>query len=242
MIIVLVTLAGCGRVGFDAIGTGDSDARLDGAGSGDIPDAFHLGPVFELPFETDFLKDPAGGRDGTCTSCPSATPGIHAGTSAASFDGSRCVYAAGGALRPSQFTFAAWERPNDQRKETIFSRPFNGATSSEDTFELYMLAGASDVFVIAGDTTLQMTMPNAVGIWHHVAGTFDGTTLITYLDGVMVTSRAGLLPSPYADDPFMIGCDRDAGVEQSNFDGTIDEVKLYDRVLSAAEIAVLATP
>ena len=44
-----------------------------------------------------------------------------------------------------------------------------------------------------------------------------------------------------ASDPFRIGCDMDGGVILSYYGGSLDDVRLYDRPLSAAEIATLAT-
>jgi len=77
-----------------------------------------------------------------------------------------------------------------------------------------------------------------VGEWQHIAVTFDGTTVIMYIDGVEVGRDTG----------FSFGAGENAGVvfgtvETSGwnpFNGTIDEVRLYDTALSADEILELA--
>ncbi|MBN1123551.1 MAG: LamG domain-containing protein [Sedimentisphaerales bacterium] len=77
-----------------------------------------------------------------------------------------------------------------------------------------------------------------VGEWAHVAVTFDGTTAVIYLNGVEVISG----PFALADKPdaaMGIGCTH--GAENGEvFEGDIDEVQIYNRALSAEEVAYLA--
>jgi Concanavalin A-like lectin/glucanases superfamily/Bacterial Ig domain len=76
--------------------------------------------------------------------------------------------------------------------------------------------------------------------WSHVAATYDGVTLRLYLNGVLTAQRpaAGtLMPSTGA---LRIGADF---AVQQFFAGRIDEVRIYARAISAAEIqADMATP
>ena len=81
------------------------------------------------------------------------------------------------------------------------------------------------------------------GDWHHVAAVFanDGTPDIAetrlYVDGVEETISASLsaVPNTLAYSDVLIGSDGTTYLE-----GTIDEVHIYDRALTAAEIAALA--
>jgi hypothetical protein len=69
--------------------------------------------------------------------------------------------------------------------------------------------------------------------WHHVVAVFDGTTALLYLDGVKVNDitqsgdLAAVTPSVRIGD----------GDTWGNFQGTIDEVAIYDQALSASRIA-----
>jgi chitodextrinase len=72
------------------------------------------------------------------------------------------------------------------------------------------------------------------GKWQHVAGTYDGTTARIYVDGALAASRS--FSGNVGDSAtWRIGA---YGVTPAGaFDGTIDEVRLYSRALSATEIA-----
>ena len=71
------------------------------------------------------------------------------------------------------------------------------------------------------------------GTWNHVAGTFDGTKLRIYLNGALVTARDSSFAEIPAGGDFFIGRDGGSGY----FKGMLADVKVYDRVVSAAELA-----
>jgi fibronectin type 3 domain-containing protein len=73
----------------------------------------------------------------------------------------------------------------------------------------------------------------AAGAWTHLAGVFDGLTLRLYVNGVQVSSRAVVGPLTTSTGALRIGGNSIWG---EWFAGKIDEVRLYGRALSAAEI------
>ena len=79
------------------------------------------------------------------------------------------------------------------------------------------------------------------GNWHHIAGVNDATGLRLYFDGVQRCFLPDTTPINYADGgpDFWVGRH---GNQQTiyDFQGNIDEVRVYNRALSAAEIAQLA--
>jgi hypothetical protein len=86
---------------------------------------------------------------------------------------------------------------------------------------------------------LKASAPLPVGRWVHLAGTFDGRTMRLYVDG----GEQGTLerPGPVnpSEAPLCLG-----GYEPghpAHFTGLLDEVQLYDRALTPAEIRTLAT-
>jgi hypothetical protein len=78
--------------------------------------------------------------------------------------------------------------------------------------------------------------------WVHIAGTYDGTTARLYVDGEPVMTQA--LTGRFVPDttPFILGGNGNGAGDTNvteRFPGRIDEVMLYRRALSAAEIMQL---
>jgi hypothetical protein len=73
----------------------------------------------------------------------------------------------------------------------------------------------------------------AANVWTHVAGTYDGTTLRLYINGVQVASlnQSGAIAT--STGPLRIGGNSLWG---EFFQGRIDEVRIYNRALTPAEI------
>jgi hypothetical protein len=69
-------------------------------------------------------------------------------------------------------------------------------------------------------------------IWHQVVVTWDGTLLRIYLDGRLKKLEWQTVTPAVNDDPLLIG---------NGFVGRLDEVKIYDRALTAREVASLYT-
>lgn len=81
--------------------------------------------------------------------------------------------------------------------------------------------------MVAGTTAL------ALDAWSHLAVTYDGAMLRLYVGGVQVAARAEADPVAATTNPLRIGGDAPFG---EYFHGLIDEVRVYNRALSPAEI------
>jgi len=75
------------------------------------------------------------------------------------------------------------------------------------------------------------------GQWTHLAATFDGTTAKVYINGAVV-DEGNFFFGADMEAPMQIGASVDGG--WNPFNGAIDEVRLYDKALSEAEIKALA--
>lgn len=76
------------------------------------------------------------------------------------------------------------------------------------------------------------------GQWHHVAGVYDGSKINLYVDGVLDKSEAASGAINTNAFPVLIG--ENAERTERFWSGLIDDVRIYDNELNAAEIAVLA--
>ena len=77
----------------------------------------------------------------------------------------------------------------------------------------------------------------SVGKWQHIVYTFDGSTARSYIDGNLHKQATGFTFGPATSAHVVFGA-----VEQNNnpFNGTLDDVRIYDHALSATEIKALA--
>ena len=147
-----------------------------------------------------------------------------------------------GANLANRFSVAAWIRS----KVDLLA---NGGTyrvlEKENTFFLLQGTGASGgmnmlVKKSGANVTAGIGETLFANRWYHIAGTYDGTTLRMYLDGVLKTNVAVAAPIDTTTQPLRIGSDYMPTSAGSRFDGAIDEVGIWERPLSLAEIRQLA--
>ncbi len=76
-------------------------------------------------------------------------------------------------------------------------------------------------------------------VWHHVAGTYDGSQIKVYIDGELIASTNQTGSININGDAVMIGT-RDG--TRWYFDGLVDDVRIYNIALSDIEIKKIASP
>ena len=80
------------------------------------------------------------------------------------------------------------------------------------------------------------------GQWYHVAYTGDGSTARIYVDGVEENSAAQTLTTSGAwSYPLRIGSYINRGTVEGYLNGRMDDVRVYTRTLTQAEITLLAS-
>lgn len=82
-----------------------------------------------------------------------------------------------------------------------------------------------------GDTAAAPPLP--LNRWSHVVGTYDGSTLRVYVNGVLAASQASTRSVPTVASSLYLGVARTGGLA---LDGWLDDVALYPAALSAARV------
>jgi hypothetical protein len=92
---------------------------------------------------------------------------------------------------------------------------------------------AATVYTGGNDQSAVGTAALALNTWTHLAATYDGATLRLYVNGVQVESRAVTSSLITSTGALRIGGNTIWG---EYFTGLIDEVRIYNRALTPAEI------
>ena len=85
---------------------------------------------------------------------------------------------------------------------------------------------------------LDSTITIPTNTWTHVAGTYNGTTLTVWINGARAGSRAITGRTCVNNRPLSVGAksDPEKGLLEAFWDGQLDDLRIYSRALSAAEI------
>jgi hypothetical protein len=195
--------------------------------------------------ETD-ATDLLGAHDGTFFAgssviVPSVTAQGKVG-GAFSFDGTVHVRVPdSAALRPAQLTVELWLVPAvlSGIHQTVIAR--GSSANNNDTWYLGLFNGRPR-FWSHGDVLLEGPSTIPLNQWTHLAVSFDGTTKRLYVNGLQVASQTGLgalVYDPAPTVPVTIGADWASNGPAELFTGRVDEVAIYNRALTANEIADL---
>ncbi len=182
------------------------------------------------------------GYDGTITG-PMWTPGKL--NSALTFNAGVSFVVTPNIPLGNAFSISAWVNP-----ATVRQGQFARIAETRYTAGLYLGTDASGTkykFIVNGGVGSTSSCGAAYGCveggavtsgWHLITATFDGTTGTLYVDNAMVASDKFVAP-PAASYPLYVG--RYYAATGNGWNGSIDELRLYKRVLSGTEVSALNT-
>ncbi len=165
------------------------------------------------------------------------------------FDGSNdySKHGTNSSLRPtSAITLEAWiyVHTNENWESAVSYATDNGAT--ESGYDLFCKGASSTKWSIRvarvgmseGDWATDPYAFLTKWQWTHVAGTYDGTTICFYKNGVLSTSEthSGNIDWNPSPDKFYLGRFHDSD-ESNYFDGYLDEVRIWSVARTEAQIA-----
>lgn len=192
---------------------------------------------FDAGSGTSAADDSGNGRTGTISGAQWVTTGRFG--KALRFDGVNdwVTVANHASLSPTRFTLSAWVQPGalSTQWRTIALRE----TTNGLTYGLYASSpargpgAAARIGGVEHDTSGTTALP--ANTWSYVSTTYDGTTLRLHVNGTEVAAKAVSGSVTSSGGALRIGGNAVWGNEF--FAGLIDEVRLYDRALSPAELA-----
>lgn len=161
--------------------------------------------------------------------------------------GNGCAYATGSMLRTdAAFTVAAWVNLDPGAGPSV-ALAQEGTTASgfylmydpgDGKWSLRMPRGDNQQ---AGLTAASSSGPATAGRWTHLVGTYDGASrqLKLYVDGAPAGSATHPEPAWRALGYFYMGRARHSGNQFYRWQGSLDEVKVFDYAVSDQQVSQL---
>jgi hypothetical protein len=261
-LLVLVPVIGCGRIGYESTPLSGTDADPSTADANSVSDAgtcpsklsdidcrnslcateeVCLDLALLLHFDDGTGTDSSGlGNHASCAaSCPSQVAGqFGSGFAFASTDYYEVPHHKS-LDAPDQVTISAWFYANSFPADfaPIVSKWVPSPEQSN-----YRLAISNDIFYVnynnaAGWQNHPTSAKSQTGRWYHLVAQIDDSTdsVRLYRDGVLVTDVTDTQELELDSGSIYIGW----APNELGIDGIIDEVAVWTRILSPAEIAAL---
>jgi hypothetical protein len=202
---------------------------------------FATGPVVFWVPEAAAVVDRVGGRD--AVGLPTLAPGLTgAGTALACGGTVLAERAHAAALKPARGTLMAWVRPATVANHWPVGADPAGEQLGDFALRLWADGAAGAYFQNPAATprTLPVAAPSyyAAGQIICIVVTFDGSGFKVYLDGHHIGTNAAHTSGLAGNGAsWALGADRPDG---TIFNGEIDRVTIWDRVLSRNEIYLVS--
>ncbi|MBP6722339.1 MAG: T9SS type A sorting domain-containing protein [Bacteroidia bacterium] len=138
----------------------------------------------------------------------------------------------------SAFTMMAWVKPMGTANNVLYGQ-YGGAIVSDSYHSIFTVTvantGGGDSLYLQtlGSVSGVVSMPYSSGNWMHIAMVQTADSLIGYQNGLRV-GAVNSVPPTMAYYSFSLGKNDDSG---EYFEGQVDELKSFNRALSAVEVA-----
>lgn len=227
--VVAILAASCGRIGYDA--------SEEDAAAGDVLTDL----VARYTFDVGIGSDALGRNDASCDpACPAQSANGYQGLALDMVGGpDHLVVADDGSSfdQSGGFTISGWARYRDYSARTCLFTKRLGLGGS-NSWALCTEAGGAPFFYSCSPCDFARAAQIVpLDTWVHLAASFDGSTKSLYVDGALADQIEGTVN--FDTNDLNIGGDRDTAFGYAT-DGLIDDIRLYDRALSAGEIAAIA--
>jgi hypothetical protein len=206
-----------------------------------IPSNLQQGLLAAYFFSGNANDESGGGSNGVVINSVSVVDRFGVSASAYSFDGSSAyITAPGGLFSYSQdLSISLWIKPTN-----VVGRVIDHAAAPNSGMHMtYASSKLVLTYFTSGSTSAFTGLTLVLNHWNHVLFVKAGTTLISYLNGVAVgpTKSGSATVSPNTNVAFVIGANDVGTAIQDYSTGVLDDIFIYNRALTASEIAQLYT-
>lgn len=138
----------------------------------------------------------------------------------------------------SQLTIAAWINPSWTGNNRIMQKSSGGG---DNQYRLLKEWGDNMVFHVPGlsPDRLEFVGLPPIGEWTHLAATYDGQSMKVYYNGAVAGQQASTGQMGVSDGTLTIGTKHETAPAGDEYNGMLDDVRIYNRALSASEIIAL---
>jgi uncharacterized repeat protein (TIGR01451 family) len=149
-----------------------------------------------------------------------------------------------GAYNLSKYTVGLWVKPgNTQPKRQHLVGKRNTIGEIQGNYSLVLNPDQTIRFMMQStDCQIWKSLDSSVALirdqWNHVMGTFDGTTMRLYINGVAEPTQLSVTGGAcLSTAPITVGSWQRA--DWSRFDGALDEITIYGAALSGSEVRAI---
>ncbi|NDA26835.1 MAG: LamG domain-containing protein, partial [Verrucomicrobia bacterium] len=239
----LVTIMGEGATEITASQAGDSNwnAATSVTQTLTVQPALNRGLVAYYPFNGNANDESGNGRNGAVTNAVLTLDRTGTTNRAYQFNGSNSRIVVSGATWPganSDRSVVVWCKPVSMNQNgNLFT--FGDGTRGNTRFSLLLGYNTTTSLGFVGEDNDQIFQVGnlANGAWHQLAITMNAGTLTVYLNGVALPSFVKSLNTD-GSMPLVIGANSLTRNDEF-FNGSLDELRVYSRALSATEISQL---
>ena len=135
-------------------------------------------------------------------------------------------------------TIVAWINPNWTGNNRILQKSIEG---SDNQYRLLKEYGDNMVFHLPGVANDRLEFPGCppAGEWTHLAAVYDGSKMIVYYNGEVAGEQDASGEMATSNGPLFIGTKHSEAPAGDEFNGILDDVRIYNYALSEADIAAL---